>query len=92
MNLSFNWITYQANECIYQNKNSSVGKEEKEKWNSNSKERIQERIKLGRNIAYAFMGTGLHGSNGLNPIVSREIVQRYVIPRMLYGLESQVFY
>ena len=55
-----------------------------------SSELIQKGIKLGRNTAYVCMGTGLHGSNGLNPIVPREIVQLHVVPRMIYELESQV--
>jgi hypothetical protein len=33
------------------------------------------------------MGAGLHGLNGVNPKVSIHLVQTYVTPRLLYGLE-----
>jgi hypothetical protein len=34
------------------------------------------------------MGAGLHGLNGLNPKVSIHIIRIYVIPRLIYGLET----
>ena len=40
---------------------------------------------------YALMGSGVHGKNGINPIVSRKIWQRYNIPRSTHGLEVQLF-
>ena len=36
------------------------------------------------------MGVGLYGSSGLNPIVTREMMSLYVVPWMLYGLETQM--
>ena len=36
------------------------------------------------------MGTGIHGQNGLNPIVSRKIWDRYNVPRSSHGLEVQI--
>jgi hypothetical protein len=33
------------------------------------------------------MGAGLHGLNGVNPKVSIHLLQTYVTPRLLYGLE-----
>ena len=48
---------------------------------------IDERLKLARRTLYSLIGTGVHGSNGINPKVSYKIYQCYVIPRMLYGLE-----
>ncbi len=36
---------------------------------------------------YSLINTGLHGTNGLNPMVSYRIYQAYVLPRLLYGLE-----
>ncbi|MEW8546489.1 MAG: reverse transcriptase domain-containing protein, partial [Candidatus Thiodiazotropha sp.] len=49
---------------------------------------IDDRIKTARNTAYALMGAGFHGLNGVNPEVSICIWQIYVRPRLLYGLES----
>lgn len=49
---------------------------------------IIDRVDLGRRTAYALMGVGLHGKHGLNPSVSLKIITTYVIPRMLYGLET----
>jgi hypothetical protein len=34
------------------------------------------------------MGAGLHGINGVNPVVSLHIYKTYVLPRILYGLEA----
>jgi hypothetical protein len=33
------------------------------------------------------MGAGLHGLNGVNPKVAIHLIQMYVMPRLLYGLE-----
>jgi hypothetical protein len=33
------------------------------------------------------MGAGLHGLNGVNPKVAIHLIQIYVMPRLLYGLE-----
>ena len=37
------------------------------------------------------MGAGIHGKNGLNPIVSRKIWERYNIPRSTHGMEVQIY-
>ncbi|MES9903995.1 MAG: reverse transcriptase family protein, partial [Sedimenticola sp.] len=49
---------------------------------------VEDRIKLARRTLYALMRSGMHGSNGLNPKVSYQIYQTYVIPRLLYSLET----
>ena len=49
---------------------------------------IEDRIKKARNTAYALMGAGFHGLNGINTEVSVCIWQTYVRPRLVYGLES----
>ena len=51
---------------------------------------IEDRIQLARRTAYAMMGAGLHGTNGLNPQVSRKIYLTYVLTRMTFGLESMI--
>jgi hypothetical protein len=51
---------------------------------------VEARIRLARNTTYALMGAGVHGTNGLSPVISMHIVRTYVIPRLLYGLEAVV--
>ena len=48
---------------------------------------VDERIKLARRTQYALIGTGLHGTNGLDPVTSYKIYKTYVLPRLIYGLE-----
>ena len=45
-------------------------------------------MKTARNTAYALMGAGFHGLNGINHEVSVCIWQTYARPRLVYGLES----
>ena len=54
-----------------------------------SKPDINDRITSARKSAYSLMGTGLHGG-GLNPIVSLHMIETYVIPRLLYGLDAVI--
>jgi len=49
---------------------------------------IDERISLARRTLYSLIKSGVHGSNGLNPKTSCRIYQVYIIPRLLYGLET----
>jgi hypothetical protein len=49
---------------------------------------LEERIALARRTLYSLIKTGVHGTNGLNPRTSCKIYQVYVIPRLLYGLET----
>ena len=48
---------------------------------------IADRISVARRTLYALINTGLHGSNGVNPIVAYKIYKSYVLPKLLYGLE-----
>ena len=47
---------------------------------------IEDSLKLERRTLYALINTGVHGSNGLNPMVSYKIYQCYVLPRLLFRL------
>ena len=47
----------------------------------------EERISSARKAVYAMMGAGLHGINGLNPLVSMHLIKIYIIPRLVYGLD-----
>ena len=49
---------------------------------------IDDRLSLGRRSAYALMGSGFHGMNGISPAISIHIYRTYVLPRVLYGLEG----
>jgi hypothetical protein len=51
---------------------------------------VQEKVKLARRTLYALMGAGLHGLNGLHPLVSVHLYKTYVIPRFLTGLECVI--
>jgi hypothetical protein len=44
-------------------------------------------LKTARRTVFALMGAGLHGLNGVNPKVGIHLIQIYVMPRLLYGLE-----
>ena len=48
-------------------------------------------ISKSRKTIYSLMGAGTHGKNGVNPIVSRRIWERYSVPRATHGLDVQLF-
>ena len=48
---------------------------------------IEDRISLARRTMYALMNTGLHGTNGMNPLAAIKMYEAYVIPNLLYGVE-----
>ena len=52
-----------------------------------TKEIDVDRIQIARRTVYALIGAGLHGFSGLNPRVSIHLINCYVIPRLLYGLD-----
>jgi hypothetical protein len=49
---------------------------------------VHKRIQIGRRTAYALMGAGLYGVNGISPHVSKTLITTYVDPAVLYGLEA----
>ena len=49
---------------------------------------VAARIQTGRRTAYALMGAGLHGLNGVSPEVSVHMVNIYVLPTISHGLET----
>jgi hypothetical protein len=51
---------------------------------------VSARITSSRRAMYAMMGAGLHGLNGLNPVVSNRLLDTYIVPRLLYGLEAML--
>ena len=51
---------------------------------------IQAKIKKARQTAYSMLKPGMHGSNGLDPSASFKLIQTYVLPVLLYGLEAVI--
>ena len=49
---------------------------------------LDNNIRTARRALYALMGAGLHGKNGLGPVISINIFEVYITPRCLYGLEA----
>ena len=48
------------------------------------------KITLGRKTAYSLMGAGFNGGSGLKTSQNGHIWTTFVIPRLLYGLETQL--
>ncbi len=53
-----------------------------------SKGVAEERVSTARRTSYSLIGAGLHGLNGLCPTVSLHMIRIFIIPRLIYGLES----
>jgi hypothetical protein len=56
-------------------------------WRMQSDLITKQKVSLGRRTVYSLMGTGLHGTNGLDAKTSYRIYKTYVLPRVTYGLE-----
>jgi endonuclease/exonuclease/phosphatase family metal-dependent hydrolase len=54
---------------------------------NSSQSTIENNLGLSRRTLYALMGSGLHGENGLHPSMSVKILETYVTPRCVFGLE-----
>ena len=48
---------------------------------------IEARLENARRTKYALMGSGFHGTNGIDAVTSYKIYHIYVLPRLIYGLE-----
>lgn len=48
---------------------------------------VQENIKKARRSAYALLGSGFHGENGLDPETTIHLYKTYILPVLLYGME-----
>ena len=49
---------------------------------------VDERIQLARRTSYALMSVGLHGNNGISPLLSAKLLTIFVVPRYMHGLEA----
>ena len=43
---------------------------------------------MARRTKYSLMSSGLHGTNGIDPITGYNIYRTYVLPQLLNGLET----
>ena len=60
-------------------------------WKSNSlTPDVDANIQKARRACYSLLKIGLHGTNGIDPPAALKIIQTYVIPRLLQGLEATV--
>ena len=60
-------------------------------WTSGSNNiDVEHLIKSARRTAYSMMRIGLHGVDGLGPRVSFKIVNLYILPKLLHGLDAIV--
>ena len=51
---------------------------------------IEARISSARRMSYLLFGSGLHGTNGLDPASSFKIISIYIVPALLHGLNATV--
>ncbi|VDI66492.1 Hypothetical predicted protein [Mytilus galloprovincialis] len=51
---------------------------------------IEDRISCATKTLYSLTGTSFHGTNGLPPTTCMKLFITYVLPRLLYGLETFV--
>jgi hypothetical protein len=49
--------------------------------------RVHERITKATKSLYALLGAGMHGRNGLNPVICRKLWISFITPVLLYGSE-----
>ena len=48
---------------------------------------VENNIQKAQRTAYSLMGAGLHGENGVDPETAMSLLNTYVLPVLLYGLE-----
>ena len=48
---------------------------------------VEHYIQKAKRTAYSLMGAGLHGENGADPETAMSLLNTYVFPVLLYGLE-----
>ena len=51
---------------------------------------IECRIKSAQHALYSMMGAGLYSCNRVNPIVSKQLIDVYISPRLLHSLQAMI--
>ncbi|CAC5396296.1 unnamed protein product [Mytilus coruscus] len=59
-------------------------------YKDSSSATIEENLKKARRSLYSLMATGLHDENGLDLVTAISLLKTYIIPVMLYGLETLI--
>ena len=59
------------------------------KRDSSNRVNTEEKVNLARRAAYALMGAGFHGGDGLTPEICAFMWTSYVVPRLVYGSKVQ---
>ena len=52
--------------------------------------KIDPLINSARRAAYALLGVGLHGVDGMDPPTAHKTITLFVLPRLIYGLEATI--
>jgi hypothetical protein len=68
---------------LYKDLNLGIIRSEKNECYKN----IEARLESARRPNYALMGSGVHGTNGIDDVTSYRIYHTYVLQRLIYGLE-----
>lgn len=55
--------------------------------NTKCQPNIDEKTDLGRRTAYSLMGAGFHGKSGVKQSIKADMWRKYIVPRLIYGLE-----
>ena len=55
--------------------------------NENNTPDTQKRIETARKTMYALLGSGMHGKNGISPVITIQMWNTFVLPRLLHGIE-----
>ena len=74
-----------VDECVH------LGIQRDSKSRSGHIKTVDERIQSARRCAYSLMGAGLHGQNGVNPMVSLTMWNVFILHCLLYGLDILTF-
>ena len=55
--------------------------------NKNNTPDTENRIQTARKTSYALTGSGMHGQNGISPVIATSLLDMFVISRMFHGIE-----
>ena len=76
-------VTIYGKEIPIEEKTTHLGIQRNTKCQPN----IDEKVNLGRRTAYSLMGAGFHGKSGLKQFIKADVWRKYVVLRLIYGLE-----
>ena len=65
-----------------------IGLKQKNLNSKTAEVNVENNIKKAHRATYSLMASGLHGQNGLDPETSLQLVNTYILPILLHGLEN----